>query len=126
MDVVVSLTAPSTSTVSVNYATSAETASYNADYRHVSGTLTFAAGETSKVVRVQILQDTYDEGYEQFWFTLDNAVNAVAVNNYSTISIYDFSNENQILSFGLSVIILSPSLHSTSGKVNIKVNTFPF
>ncbi|WP_448874471.1 Calx-beta domain-containing protein, partial [Desulfobulbus propionicus] len=41
VDMVVSLTAPSTSTVSVNYSTAEETAGYY-DYVGIAGTLTFA------------------------------------------------------------------------------------
>src|SRR5207245_11230662 len=56
VDLVVSLSAPGLSPVSVNYATANSSAgagfSCNADYIGVSGTLNFAVGETTKVVRV--------------------------------------------------------------------------
>ena len=55
----VTLSAPGPDAVSVNYATPDSTAvagtACNFDYVAASGTLTFAPGETTKVVRVEIL-----------------------------------------------------------------------
>ena len=62
--------------VSVNYATSDGTAVAGADYTATSGTLTFAAGETSKTVHVPIIDDSHDEGEETFGFRLSNAAGA--------------------------------------------------
>ena len=42
------------------------------DYEAVSGTLTFAAGETEKMVHVPILDDDVDEGREEFKMRLSN------------------------------------------------------
>ena len=50
--------------VSVKYATSDDTAKQGEDYTHVSGTLRFAPGETSKTVWVPVLDDAHDEGTE--------------------------------------------------------------
>ena len=46
------------------------------DYTAVSGTLTFAAGETVKTVSVPILDDAIDEGAETFTLQLRNAQGA--------------------------------------------------
>ena len=59
-----------TDTVTVGYATAdpagdwqgASPATAGADYTGVSGSLTFAAGETVKTVPVSILDDAVDEG----------------------------------------------------------------
>jgi DNA/RNA endonuclease G (NUC1) len=51
-------------TVSVNYTTTNGTALSGLDYAPASGTLTFAAGETSKAFPVQILDDQDFEGNE--------------------------------------------------------------
>ena len=58
--------------VSVDYRTFGWTADVNADYTAVSGTLTFAPGETSKTVRVRVLDDAHDEGEETVLLLLSN------------------------------------------------------
>ena len=52
--------------ITVSYATSNLTASSASDYAAASGTLTFAAGETSKTVAVQTLTDSAIESDETF------------------------------------------------------------
>ena len=78
VDVVVSLDAPGTQMVTVNYATynSTATISNSADATAVSGTLSFAIGETSKTVRMAITDDSTAERFEHFVFTLSAASNA--------------------------------------------------
>ena len=62
--------------VSVDYETGDGTATGGEDYTAVSGTLTFAAGETSKRVAVGILDDAIDDGEETFVFRLSNPLGA--------------------------------------------------
>ena len=62
--------------VTVDYATADGTAKAGADYTATSGTLTFAAGEAVKTVRVPILDDSHDEGEETFTLRLSNATGA--------------------------------------------------
>ena len=72
----VSLSAPSTSAVSVTWATQGDTAGYNSDFVGISGeTLTFAPGETVKTVLVPMQQDARAEALESFRVALSNAVN---------------------------------------------------
>ena len=59
--------------VTVDYATADGSAKAGEDYTATSGTLTFAAGETSKTVSVAVLDDAVDEGEETFSFRLSNA-----------------------------------------------------
>ncbi len=59
--------------VTVDYATADGTATAGSDYTSTSGTLTFAAGESSKTVSVPILDDAVDEGDETFTLSLSNA-----------------------------------------------------
>ena len=62
--------------VTVDYATADGTATAGADYTATSGTLTFAAGESTKTVNVPILDDSHDEGEETFTLRLSNATGA--------------------------------------------------
>ena len=73
--VTVTLTPASTGTVTVDYATRHNTggrAQEGDDYTAASGTLTFAAGETSKTITVEILSDNIYEGLEAFLVELSN------------------------------------------------------
>ena len=57
----VELSQASADTVTVDYATSDNTAEAGDDYTETSGTLTFAAGETVKAIIVPILDDAIYE-----------------------------------------------------------------
>jgi ELWxxDGT repeat protein len=72
----VTLSSPATQSVSVDYATANGTATAGSDYDAVSGTLTFAPGETAKNVDVPVHGDTTSEGNETFSVTLRNAAGA--------------------------------------------------
>ena len=78
LDFVVSLSRATSGTVTVAYATSDGSAAAGADYTATGGTLSFAAGETSKTVSVPVLDDAHDEGEETLTLTLSNAVRGVS------------------------------------------------
>ncbi|NTY61545.1 cellulase family glycosylhydrolase [Mycolicibacterium sphagni] len=69
---VVTLAAPSTQTVTVQYATSNDTASAGLDYVSVSGTISFAPGETQKIITVPVKSDSLVENNETFHIMLSN------------------------------------------------------
>ena len=62
--------------VTVRYATSDGTATAGWDYIRVSGTLTFAPNETSKMVSVPVLDDDHDEDPETLTLTLSAPVSS--------------------------------------------------
>ena len=64
LDFEVTLNRALNETVTVGYGTADVSASAGADYTSTSGTLTFAAQETSKTVSVPVLDDGHDEGSE--------------------------------------------------------------
>ncbi len=70
------LTGRTESTVTVDYETVDVSATAGSDYRHESGTLTFAPGEAARSVAVTLLQDALEEGDEVLTLTLDDAQNA--------------------------------------------------
>ena len=72
LDFAVTLSRALTETVTVGYRTVDGSASAGADYTNTTGTLTFAAGETSKTVSVPVLDDEYDEGSETMTLRLRN------------------------------------------------------
>lgn len=73
---IVTLDKAATGPVTVNYATANGTASAGSDYAALTGTLTFAAGETSKMVHVVVNGDTAVEANETFSLTLSSATGA--------------------------------------------------
>jgi chitinase len=72
----VRLSNPSSREVRVDYATVAGTAKEGVDYQAVSGTLTFASGETEKTVKVPVTGDRLLEADETFHVQLSNALGA--------------------------------------------------
>ena len=76
-------------TVSVDYATADVTAIAPGDYTAGSGTVTFAAGETTKQVTVLVNGDTLDESNETFTVNLSNAPNATIADSQGVGTITD-------------------------------------
>ena len=72
----VTLDEAASETVTVDYATSDGSAEAGDDYTAASGTLSFAAGETSKAISVAIDDDIDNESDETFTVTLSNASGA--------------------------------------------------
>jgi hypothetical protein len=73
----VTLSAASSSTVTVPYATADGTATAGSDYQATSGTLSFAPGETQKTIAVTVYGDTTVEPDETFAVNLGTPTNAV-------------------------------------------------
>lgn len=72
----ISLSASSTQSVTVSYATVAGTAAAGSDFTASSGQLSFAPGELTRMLSVPALGDTTDESDESFSLVLSSAVNA--------------------------------------------------
>ena len=112
VDLVVTLSAPGQHTVSVNYSTFNETAgsgnACNGDYVGHAGSITFAPGETTKVVRVQILDCPVVEGVETFRFGLSGALNGAIARVSGRISILDNATAPTLL--GIVVTPANPSI----------------
>ncbi len=70
------LSATSTQTVTVQYATANGTATAGSDYTTTSGTLTFTPGQLTQTVPVPVLGDTVFEPTETFVVNLSNPINA--------------------------------------------------
>jgi aryl-phospho-beta-D-glucosidase BglC (GH1 family) len=72
----VTLSRPSSQAVTVAFATVDGTVKQGQDYTPVSGTLTFAPGETQKTIAVPLLGDTIAEPNETFFVRLSNPTGA--------------------------------------------------
>ena len=68
----VTLTPPNEQVVTVDYTTTDGTAVADEDYSATSGTLRFAPGDTSKTIRVPVLEDATAEPVETFTVVLGN------------------------------------------------------
>src|SRR5205823_6576333 len=88
-DFIVTLSAASGRTVTVNYATADGTATAPADYFSQSATLTFLAGETTKTINVQVRGDVLNEANETFTVNLSNPTNATITAATGTGTIID-------------------------------------
>ena len=80
----VTLDGAQSSTVSVRYATSDDTATAGTDYVAQSGALRFAPGEASKTVRVPVLNDAHDEGPETLTLSLSHPFGAMLADGEAT------------------------------------------
>jgi hypothetical protein len=77
-----SLSAPSSQPVTVNYATADGTATAAGnDYVPISGTLTFAPGETTRTITVVVNPDRKKDADETFFVDLSGAVNALLLDD---------------------------------------------
>lgn len=81
---VVTLTEPSSETITVKYATAAGSALAGDDYSVSNGTLSFAPGITSQNIVVSIKSDSVDEGDEDFSVKLFSPTNASIADNLAT------------------------------------------
>jgi len=84
LDFTVTLSKPSTSPVTIGYTTVNGSATAGQDYTAKSGTVTFAAGETSKTVSVAITGDTAVEPNETLTVTLSNPSGATIADGSGT------------------------------------------
>ncbi len=86
----VTLSSATTKVVDVNYSTSNGSASAGSDYGALSSTkLTFAAGETSKTITVNLVNDTTVEANETFNVVLATPVNATIADGTGVATIID-------------------------------------
>ncbi|WP_191759999.1 Calx-beta domain-containing protein, partial [Komarekiella delphini-convector] len=75
---------------SVKYATTAESATAGVDYTQTAGTIIFAAGESSRQVKIPILNDSLSEPNETFSFVIDQPEGAtLGIQRTAVITIQD-------------------------------------
>ena len=77
----VTLSTPSSKTVTVNYNTTNDTATAPSDYITTSGSISFTPGTTSQTIAVPIVGDKVNELTETFKMNLTNPINATIANS---------------------------------------------
>ena len=92
----VSLSEATSQQVTVQYATSGGTATSGTDFTAASNTLTLAANETAKTVRVATTDDSDDEDNEIFTLTLSSPTNATLGDATATGTINDNDEEEDV------------------------------
>jgi hypothetical protein len=83
------LSAPSSFTITVDFASADGSAVSAADYEPISGTLTFAPGQTSQPITVTALLDGLDEPQETFSVSLANPIYATLGTAEAIVTILD-------------------------------------
>ena len=126
IDVTVTLSASSTSDVTVDYATSDGSATAGSDYTATTGTLTIIAGDTSGTIAVDVLGDTDQEPDETLIVRLSNPSNADLAQATATLLI---NNDDTTAPIGLNsrpsnTSCLAPARTTTPGTIGL-VDAFP-
>jgi hypothetical protein len=98
----VTLSAPNSATVTVNYATAPGSAVAGADYTPTNGTLTFNPGETALQIAVPVQGDTVSEANETFSVNLSGATNATIADNSGLGTITD--NDTSSITIGAATV----------------------
>jgi peptidoglycan/xylan/chitin deacetylase (PgdA/CDA1 family) len=88
-ELTVTLSEPTSRTVSFAYATADGTAIAGHDYGATSGTLTFAVGQTSRRIAVKVKGDALDEFDERFSVTLSKPSGATITRATGTVTVLD-------------------------------------
>ncbi|MDO6796468.1 retention module-containing protein, partial [Shewanella sp. 1_MG-2023] len=84
------LSEPSTETITLDYSSEELTALFGEDFTNVSGTITFLPGETTAYITVPITDDLIVEDSPEFaLINLSNVTNAVLGDTQATLRIYD-------------------------------------
>ena len=115
----VTLAGSSERSVTVSYATSDGTAVAGEDYEAVSGTLTFAPGESELTVYVSILDDAAYEPEEYFSLELSSPANATLAVRSVTGNIIDDDRAHKAPTKGMALLFESTTRAGRQGFVRV-------
>ena len=122
----VTLSAPSTLPVTVDFATADSSATSPADFAAASGTLTFDPGETAQEILVDVVGDTLDETNETFAADLTNPTNATIGDTFAIVTTPTTTRRRRSASTttpsiegdtGTTPLVFTICLSAASGKV---------
>lgn len=89
LDVPVSLSTPGLNQVAVQFSNSNGNAVSGSDYRAISGTLRFEPGETVRVLRIPLIDDTEPESFQSFSINVANPVSAFLAQPATQVNLAD-------------------------------------
>jgi hypothetical protein len=98
----------------VNFATANGTAAAGSDYAAVSGTLPFAAGETSKQVSVATIDDAVSESSEQFSVILSDATGTATISDATGVGTIHDNDAPPGPCAGISFAVNDPTVYEGS------------
>jgi len=125
----VSLSAPSSKPITVNYTTLDATATAGQDYTTNTGTISFNPGDNSTLIPIAILGDGIDEENEQLYVNLSNPTNATIADSQGALTITDDDNPPDlsvadVTSSDENSVDVIVSLNNASGKaVSVNIAT---
>jgi hypothetical protein len=108
--------------VSVDYASTDNTALAGLDYTAASGTVSFADGETSQIFAVTILGDTLFEGDEDFDLTLSNPIGGAGLGFQFTATATIIDDDVQTQPGSLEFDLANYSISEAGSVVTLTVN----
>lgn len=100
----VTLDKPSTSVVTVSFATEAGSALAASDFNATTGTVTFQPGVTSQTIAVPLVNDAIHEWSEQFTVKLSDATNSTIQSGTGTVDIRDDDQPYLLVQSGESTV----------------------
>lgn len=115
----VTLSAPASQAVTVDFTTTANTATAGSDYTATSGTLSFGIGEMTQTVFVPISDDNDDEPDETFFVDLSNPSSASIVTARATGTIVD--NDEPVVTLSVSDVSVTEG-QSTAGPIEFQTS----
>jgi Calx-beta domain/FG-GAP-like repeat/FG-GAP repeat len=118
----VTLSAPSTETVTVRYYSAGQSAASAVDFQPVSGTLTFAPGVTTQSITVPIVNDALNEFRESFNLRLYHPVNGFVRKEHAVASINDDADPVPSVSIA-DVSVVEGNSGTTSAKFNVVMSS---
>ena len=118
----VSLSAATSGPVTVAYATTNGTAKAGQDYAAQSGLLTFAAGETSKVIRVQVTGDTAVEANETLKVNLTSPTGATIRDGSALGTIVNDDSATTLPSLSIADASAAEGSAATPGQTSFTVS----
>lgn len=111
------------SAVTVQYAAAGVTAAEGQDYEATSGTLSFASGETLKIINVPVMGDTSYENDETFTVTLSNPGGGAKLGSRTVNTVTIVNDDQQPLNHGqVELSAATYNVAENGTKLSVTVN----